>query len=395
MNRPPRVLSMLFAILSLANVAAAQTPSNPPSRQWKNGLPTTDDYFPIAVWLQQPSNAAKYKAIGINLYVGLWDGPTEAQLKALEKAGMPVICEQDADALKFIDRKIIVGWMHGDEPDNAQAKEHGDGYGPPITPEKIVAEYAAMRKADPTRPVMLNLGQGVAWDGWFGRGERTNKPEDYPRYVKGADLVSFDIYPAVHDNKEIAGKLWYVAQGVERLVNWTDEKKPVWACIETTRISNEKGIKPTPHQVRAEVWMAIIHGARGLIYFAHEFKPQFVEAGLLADDKMAAAVKSINAEVKSLAGPINNLQPVGRMEIQSSNPDVPIVVAHRHYQHVTYVFAVAMRDGKTTVSFNNAGMHGKIPAEVIGENRSISSKDGNWTDSFGGYDVHLYRLTIK
>ena len=24
---------------------------------------------------------------------------------------------------------------------------------------------------------MLNLGQGVAWDGWYGRGTRTNHPE--------------------------------------------------------------------------------------------------------------------------------------------------------------------------------------------------------------------------
>ena len=37
-------------------------------------------FFPIAVWLQDPSNAAKYRDIGINVYVGLWKGPTEAQL---------------------------------------------------------------------------------------------------------------------------------------------------------------------------------------------------------------------------------------------------------------------------------------------------------------------------
>ena len=33
--------------------------------------------------------------------------------------------------------------------------------------------------------------------------------------------------------------------------------------------------------------MALIHGARGIIYFAHEFKPKFIEAGLLADEEMA------------------------------------------------------------------------------------------------------------
>jgi hypothetical protein len=31
-------------------------------------------FFPIAVWLQDPSRAPAYKEIGINVYVGLWKG---------------------------------------------------------------------------------------------------------------------------------------------------------------------------------------------------------------------------------------------------------------------------------------------------------------------------------
>jgi len=41
-------------------------------------------------------------------------------LKNLTAAGMPVICEQNRLALAHKDRPIIIGWMHGDEPDNAQ-----------------------------------------------------------------------------------------------------------------------------------------------------------------------------------------------------------------------------------------------------------------------------------
>jgi hypothetical protein len=124
------------------------------------------------------------------------------------------------------------------------------------------------------RPVLLNLGQGVAWDNWIGRGVRRNHPEDYPEYVKGCDIVSFDIYPAVHDKAEVAGKLEFVARGVERLGQWTRGEKIIWNCIEASRISNPQ-VKPTPDQVRAEVWMALIHGSRGLIYFVHQFKPTF------------------------------------------------------------------------------------------------------------------------
>ena len=40
--------------------------------------------------------AARYKEAGINLYVALWGGPTEAQLADLKKCGMQVICDQNA-----------------------------------------------------------------------------------------------------------------------------------------------------------------------------------------------------------------------------------------------------------------------------------------------------------
>src|SRR5690606_29601633 len=99
--------------------------------------------FPIGVWLQAPRNASKYREIGINLYVGLWKGPTEEQLSLLERHRMPVICHLDEYGETQIERKIIVGWMHGDEPDNAQSLGQGRGYGPPVRPEKIVADYEA------------------------------------------------------------------------------------------------------------------------------------------------------------------------------------------------------------------------------------------------------------
>jgi hypothetical protein len=130
---------------------------------------------------------------------------------------MQVICDQNEVGLKHKDDPTIVGWMHGDEPDNAQTLPGGKGYGPPIEPKRIIEDYRKLVAADPTRPVMLNLGQGVAWDGWYGRGVRTRHAEDYSEYVKGCDIASFDIYPVAHDHKEVAGKLWFVASGVVRM----------------------------------------------------------------------------------------------------------------------------------------------------------------------------------
>ncbi len=362
--------------------------------QWTNSPPDDPRYFPLAVWLQAPQNAEKFKAAGINCYVGLWKGPTEEQLVALKAAGMPVICEQNDIGLKHKSNPIIIGWMHGDEPDNAQSLGEGEGYGPPVPSRDIVRYYRKLRMADPTRPVLLNLGQGVAWDDWYGRGVRTNKPEDYPKYLKGCDIASFDIYPAVHEHPEVAGNLWFVPRGVERLRRWTKGRKVVWNCIEASRIGNVQ-VKPTPVQIKAEVWMSLIHGSMGLIYFVHQFKPKFVEASLLADPELLKAVTEINAQIHELAPVLNSPTIEHGGTVESSSPEVPIALMVKRHAGATYVFSVAMRGQSVTGSFTLRGLKGTTTGEVLGERRTLKVRGGRFQDDFDGYGVHLYRITAR
>ena len=380
-------LAMAFSAAGVVSAASAY-------EKWEMGPSKEASYFPIAVWLQNPANAARYKAAGINVYVGLWRGPTEEQISTLKEAGMQLICSQNRVGLAHKDDPMIIAWMHGDEPDNAQSLGEGKGYGPPIAPERIVADYERIKTADPSRPVLLNLGQGVAWDGWYGRGVRTNHPEDYPRYIEGCDIASFDIYPAVHDKPEVAGNLWFVARGVERLVQWSEGRKVVWNCIECTRIGNPNR-KPTPHEVRAEVWMSIIHGSRGLIYFVHQFQPTFNESALLSDPEMLAAVTKINAQVAELA-PVINAESADRMlTAESDNTDVPVAATARQVGDDVYVFAVAMRNGRTKGMFRLAGADGGREVEVLGEQRRLDCAGGRFEDSFEPWEVHLYRAKSK
>jgi len=382
--------SCFIILLSVINAGiGANSPSNPYAK-WENGPPRDADFFPIAVWLQNPSNANRYKQAGINTYVGLWRGPTEQQLAELKNAGMKVICHQNKTALKHVNDPTIIGWMHGDEPDNAQSLGRGKGYGPPILPKKITDDYYKIQRADPTRPVLLNLGQGVAWDGWHGRGVRTNHPEDYPEYIKGCDIASFDIYPAVHDKPEVAGNLWFVAIGVERLTKWADGRKVVWNCIECTRISNPD-TKATPHQVKCEVWMSIIHGSMGLIYFVHEWEPRFDESALLHDAAMLSAVTEINRQITELAPVLNSPTIKAAASVSSGNQAIPVALMTKKHDGATYLFAVGMRGDKTTATFTLQNPEGIKTVEVIGENRTINLKAGVFKDDFEAWDVHLYR----
>lgn len=353
-------------------------------------MSTSADFFPIAVWLQAPRNAKRFREAGINLYVGLWKGPTAEQLRALKAAQMPVICSQNEVGLSSPNADIIVGWMHGDEPDNAQPRA-GGGYGPPIPPQRIVATYRQLRERDPSRPVLLNLGQGVAFDQYVGRGTRTNHPEDYPKYLKGCDIASFDIYPAVHRKPEVFGKLEFVPKGVERLRRWSDDRAIVWNCIEASRIGNVN-VKPTPDQIRSEVWMSLIRGSRGIIYFVHQFQPRFREASLLDDPELLAAVTQINRRIRELAPALNSPSLAGRVTTTASRPETEIATMVKAIDDVNYLFAANMTSQATTATFELNGMPPELQVDVLDEDRQLATDRGQFQDRFEGYGVHLYRL---
>jgi hypothetical protein len=386
------VVVLWFVPLLVLSAGAQGTESSAnPYVQWSQGPDGGAEFFPIAVWLQSPAKAQRYRDAGFNLYVGLWRGPTDEQLQQLKVVGMRVICSQNRVGLAHRNDPTIVAWMHGDEPDNAQSLGAGKGYGPPILPEKIVESYNRIKAADPNRPVLLNLGQGVAWDNYIGRGVRRNHPEDYPEYVKGCDIASFDIYPAAHDNPAIAGNLWYVAHGVERLKQWA-QGRPVWNCIECTRINNKQQHKATPQQVRCEVWMSLIHGSMGIIYFVHEWQPKFDESALLSDPEMLAAVTQINQQIAALAPVLNSPTLPDAAKVSSSNPAVPVATMVKQQGGAVYVFAVTMREGPTRATFAVQGLSGAGSVEVLGEQRTLDSKDGVFADDFPSWGVHLYRI---
>src|SRR5436190_20117342 len=359
--------------------------------KWAKGPPSDPSFFPLAVWLQAPANAERYRKAGFNTYVGLWRGPTEEQLATLEKAGLRLICHQNEVGLRHRDDSAIIGWMHGDEPDNAQSLGNGKGYGPPILPEKIVSDFKRIRAADPSRPVLLNLGQGVAFDNYIGRGVRRNHPEDYPEYIKGCDIACFDIYPVVHDNAAVAGKLEFVAQGVERLSQWSRREKIVWNCIECTHIGNAEK-KASPQQVRSEVWMSLIHGSRGLIYFVHQFKPTEREAALLDDPEMLEAVTAINRQIHALAAVLNSASITNAVTVESSRADVPIAHMVKRHGGATYLFAAAMRNQATTAIFKLQTASKAQNARVLDESRTMPIQNRQFTDVFEPYAVHLYQI---
>jgi hypothetical protein len=324
----------------------------------------------------------------------------------------------NAVGLQHVDDPTIIAWMHGDEPDNRQA----GGKAVPLT--TIWNDYETLRVADPTRPVLMNLGQGVANEKFGGR---ALEYDQYPPYLNGCDIASYDVYPIANykDNTGPGGKtvlrddgdemLWLVARGVMRLRRWSDFRKPVWNVIECTHISNPTR-KATPHQIRAEVWMSIIHGSQGICWFVHQWEPEKNDAQLLADPEMREVVRRINHEVLALAPVINAgraLDPTTQVEVESGDCEFfssnAIAAMTRRTADALHIFTVNMSNRQVTAEIELTllkaaiGDNGKVRREtvkyvgtatVLGEDREIQFTGGEAKDVFGAHDVHIYRVEL-
>lgn len=353
-----------------------------------SGFPTSPSFFPIGVWLQSTFRAPKYKAIGINTYVGLWEGPTETQLSDLAKGGMFVVAAQNGVGLKSPHRHVIKAWMQTDEPDNAQPIGFGL-YGACIPATEVVRRSREMKALDPTRPVMLNFGQGIANEFWNGRGPCTGDQKYYDVAAQDADILSFDIYPVGSSTPEVKGRLEYVARGVTNLAAHASAGQDIWAILETTAL--DPAVRVTPAQLRAEVWIALIHGAKGLVYFVHEFKPTFREDAIFRYPDIVGEVTRTDRIIGSLAPVLNTPNVSGKVVQKSSAPIAAMVKLH---DNVLYIFAVAMSNVASRLQLAIEGLDRDIGAEVICEQRRVSIGQGILEDSFDGYGVHIYKIPI-
>jgi hypothetical protein len=209
----------------------------------------------------------------------------------------------------------------------------------------------------------------------------------YPKYAKGADILGYDIYPV---NYQLP--LSTLSVGLENLKKWSGGNKPILAYIETTGFGNSGdgkiGGTPSPAQIKQEVWQAIVHGARGIVYFVHIFSPTFNEAGLLADPVRSNAVSDINAQVRALAPIINGPTVTSDLHITSTTRVDSMV---KNDGKARYVFAVEMKGASASASFKLSDVSGAT-VTVVGENRTLPMSNGSFTDSFEAYGVHIYKI---
>jgi hypothetical protein len=334
--------------------------------------------------MQRAVHIQEFKDIGINVFVGFWGSLDETSLRQFAMARMPLISSQNPVGLTSPQNNWIQGWDQQDEPDNAQSNQSC------VPASQIISAYSATKAKDTTRPVLLNFGRGVSDINWVGRGTCRGDTSYYLSAIRGGDVISFDIYPVAF----YGGRLEIVPRGIDNLKRWAQQaggSHVIWNFIEGAAING--GAVPTYAQLHAEVWMSLIHGSQGIVYFVDQFEPKFREDGIFNFPTVVRAVASINSQITSLAPVLNSPSVTNDAQVASSAPaTAPISMMEKQSAGSTYVFAVEMRSGAAVATFTIPALQ-KGTVTVLNENRRLSIVNGKFQDDFSGYGVHLYRFS--
>src|SRR6266850_2499639 len=344
-----------------------------------NGLP----FFPLMSWAQRSTRFELLRSLGFNAFCG---GRASDYLPAAQKVGGYAMVGFDE---KFVGHPALLAWTHGDEPDLG----FDNGGKPRKSAAEVVEGYQKIRERDATRPVFFNLTSGYMEMG--GKKLAEDRREYYQTVVSGADILSFDYYPIYGWNRP--DRLMWVAEGVTQLRQFGGEKRAVMECIETSKgsqwVDYAKQIEVKPMHTRSEVWMAIIRGATGIMYFTHAWRPAFNE--FEPTEEMRLELKRLNDQITRLTPAIVANEFKGKVGIAFENDLHGEVMAKEHEGSI-YLFAnnldLKWRAGRAEISME--GLKTGTRIEVIDESRQIVAEEGRFGDDFGPLGVHIYRIKM-
>ena len=188
-----------------------------------------------------------------------------------------------------------------------------------------------------------------------------------------------------------------VARMVDAAKEAVSDRRPVWAIIQAVGpawYSDESldpegaGRVPTPAEVRAMTYLALVHGANGLIYYGYDI-PSFpgTKSFKLPNDapEIWAELAQINKQLGWLAPVILN----GQRRLLTPAADGDVHLGTWHYQGGDYIVAVNTSSQQFVAEFTLAEIEASRLSAMF-ERRWISSHDGAFKDSFAPHEVHIY-----
>ncbi|GAA2867085.1 hypothetical protein GCM10010517_26610 [Streptosporangium fragile] len=368
---------------------------------------TSPSFFPVGVWFESVITQAdvdKDRAAGINTYVELTE---TTDMALVRRNGMSALTNLRLPG----HGKETVGWLLDDEVDmwakagDAEWTGNHPGEGPLCVPESSGCGFTVLRRQRDRFPEgdgrlrYANYGKGVMmWE----------KDADAAAFVnRFTDVVSTDVYWYTSDSACLDGQnfLNIPAARCRRAANYgavVDRQReldaldgrlqPIYGFVEVGWPAENDTRAIQPYQVTGAVMSSLIHEARGIVYFNHNFGGPCHSQHVLREkcgEKVRPAVAEINRRIRALAPVLNTQSYVHRF-----GPGLDTML--KYHRGSYYVFAMVGRDaspGRRTFTLPRGVRAGRV--EVLFENRTLPvDSRGRFTDSFAAeYSYHVYRIT--
>lgn len=390
--------------------------------------------FPIGVWMQNPTQLRDnkfivyaYKDMGINTFVGIWNWPStegmypqwpEVTARALKNSGMRAYAGNTQAAVDWINThpeyaSTFVGYMLGDEADMNRVSGTPE-VAAASQPDAWQAAGDLIKAADPNRPRYANFGKGFAlypWVGFSHSGGSAGYLADIAQYVEPTTVISSDYY-AITDPYQLLEEhgIWGYGRAIENTIALAGGRT-VWGFLEASspfpdgKVANNIAARMPASLIMPAVWNMIVHGAKGIVYFCHDFYdgPQgSADAGLAYDGPLAfpdmiAAMKAADQMVKKYAPILLSTEETAlSVTIKSA---VPVTALLKKYQGSVYLFVQG--DGNTTypngkatdalIQINGINTEaGKV--NLPEESTSLYMSKGTFSDHFEPYELHIYKI---
>jgi hypothetical protein len=233
-------------------------------------------------------------------------------------------------------------------------------------------------------------------------------------FVEAQQLVSSDLYWFTDPSqRDMIGESWLpegkrqmtLAQ-VRRAANYgyqidrmraldarNGRRKPIWAFVEVgwpfTESAAQGGRAIQPAELRGAVWHSIIAGARGILYFDHQFNGPCGGRVIRGPCYPAnlATIKSVNRQIKHLAPVLNAPSVTSGWKANSA-----IRAMVKWHGGRFYVFA-GSRDNASRTGRVSIPCVGNATAVRLGEAGRVRASGGSFSDSFAnGNAIHIYRI---
>ena len=338
-------------------------------------------FFPIGMFDARPKGFPELKAAGFN---SVLIGTDSKILKAAERNGLKAIIShkkmRDAEfsllARSASRSPSFLGWYIEDE---------AEGRG--VSPAAIWWKTASTRRFPPSHFTSLALLRS-----------------SLARYYGDAvDVVMVDPYPIPTQ------PLTWVSDSIEDVHRQLGPQKPVWAIIQAFSWGLERhyakdkpGRFPTLAEERAMTYLAIVHGAQGIIFFADEHARR--DSGHWANLKKLAG--ELNCLSLLLATNGKTSQPTlvsSEMDLRgkpvihflkkklSAGNSPPANKGCPPLPSGDYLIAVNTGQKTANVHFNRINAKSKYATEII-STKKLSLKRGELRDKINPYGVRIWRL---